>query len=41
MAPGWETNGDDLGRLFDLLYNNGMLSVLSRIASTIYNFMIY
>ena len=33
MVPGQEANGDNLGRLFDLLYNNGMSSVLIRIAS--------
>ena len=35
IAPGQETNGDDLGIFFvDLLQNKGMLSVLIRIAST-------
>ena len=33
MAPGYEANGDNIGNLFDLLHNNGMLSVLIRIAS--------
>ena len=28
MAPGQETNEDNLGCLFDLLQNNGILSVL-------------
>ena len=35
MAPGQETNGDNLWKFFFyfcLLYNNGMLSVLIRIA---------
>ena len=27
MAPGKEANGDNLENLFDLLHNNGMLSV--------------
>ena len=31
--PGQEANGDNLGSIFDLLYNCGMLSVLIRIAS--------
>ena len=29
--PDQEANGDNLGSLFDFLYNNGMLSVLIRI----------
>ena len=33
MAPGQEAMAIILGSLFDLLYNNGMLSVLIRIAS--------
>ena len=35
MAPGQEAGGDNLGMeyLFDILKNNGMLSVLIRIAS--------
>ena len=33
MAPDQEANGDNLENLFDLLYNNGMLCVLIRIAS--------
>ena len=33
MAPGQETNGDNLKSLFYLRYNNGMLSALIRIAS--------
>ena len=33
MVPGKEANGDNLGKFFDLLYKNGMLSVLIRIAS--------
>ena len=32
MAPGKEANGDK-GNLFDLLYNNCILSVLIRITS--------
>ena len=32
MVPGQEAKCDNIG-LFDLLYNNGMLSVLIRIAS--------
>ena len=31
MAPGQEADGDiNLGNLFELLYNNGMLSILIR-----------
>ena len=30
MAPGQDANDDNLGSLFDLLYNYGMLSVLIR-----------
>ena len=33
MAPGQEENVDNLGKSFYLLYNNGMLSVVVRIAS--------
>ena len=33
MTPGQETNGDNLGKFFDPLYNNGMLGVLIRIIS--------
>ena len=33
MALGQEANRDHLGNIFDLLHNNGMLSVLIRIAS--------
>ena len=34
MPPSWEANNDNLGKsFFDLLYNNGMLSVFIRIAS--------
>ena len=33
MAPGQDANGDNLVTSFDLLYNNGMLSVLIRISS--------
>ena len=33
MAPGQEANNDTLGESFYLLYNNGILSVLTRIAS--------
>ena len=33
MVPGQEANGEVKGSLFDLLYNNGILSVLIRIAS--------
>ena len=33
MAPSQEANGDNIGSLSDLLYNNGMLRVLIRIAS--------
>ena len=33
IAPGHETNSDNLESLLDLLYNNGMLSLLIRIAS--------
>ena len=33
LAPGQEANGDNLGKPFDLLYNNGILSALVRIAS--------
>ena len=33
MAPGQEANGDNLGIFFNLLQNNGMLSVLIRITS--------
>ena len=33
MVPGQEANGDNLGNFLDLLDNNGMLSVLIRIAS--------
>ena len=32
MAPGQDANGDILGKSFDLLCNNGMLSII-RIAS--------
>ena len=28
MALGQEANGDSLGKSFDLLYNNGTLSIL-------------
>ena len=28
MAPGQKVNGDNLGSLLDLLYNNGMLNAL-------------
>ena len=31
MLPDQEANGDNLGKSFDLLYNNGILSVLIRI----------
>ena len=34
MAPDQEANSDYLGKSFDLLYNNCMLSVLIRIASS-------
>ena len=34
MAPCQEANSDNLGSLFELLYNNGMLCVLLRIASS-------
>ena len=30
--PGQEANGNNLKKFFDLLYNNGMLCVLIRIA---------
>ena len=41
MLPGHESNGENLGKFFcDLLYNNGMLSELIRIASITYKFMI-
>ena len=33
MAPGQEANGDNLGNLFNVLYNNCMLSVLIKITS--------
>ena len=33
MVPSQEANGDNLGKSFYILYNNGMLSVLNRIAS--------
>ena len=33
MAPGQEANDDNLGNIFDLLYNNGMMCVLIRLAS--------
>ena len=33
MVPGQEANGDKLVSLSDLLYDNGMLSVLIRITS--------
>ena len=33
MVPTTESNGDNLEKSFDLLYNHGMLSVLIRIAS--------
>ena len=33
MAPCQEANGDNLGKSFYLLYNNGMLCALIRIAS--------
>ena len=33
MTQGQKANGDNLGRLLDLLYNNDTLSVLIRIAS--------
>ena len=33
MAQGQEANDDELGNIFDFLYNNCMLSVLIRIAS--------
>ena len=34
MVPDQEANGDNLGMFFlDLLYSNGMVSVLIRIAS--------
>ena len=32
MVPGQKTIGDNLGKSFDCLYNDGMLSVLIRIA---------
>ena len=32
MVAGKEANGDNLGSLFDLLYNNGMFGVLIRMA---------
>ena len=34
MEQGQEANGDKLGNFFDLLYNNCMLGVLIRIASS-------
>ena len=34
MAPDQEANGDNFGNLFNLLYINGMLSALIRIALT-------
>ena len=34
MTPGQDANGDNLGKSFYLLYNNGMLSALIRIALT-------
>ena len=34
MTPGQEANGDNLGMFFDLLDNNGILSVHIRIAWT-------
>ena len=43
MSPGQEANGDNQEILFDLLDNNGMLSVCIRIPSmrhTTYNYMI-
>ena len=41
MLPGHESNGENLGKIFfDLLYNNGMLNELIRIASITYKFMI-
>ena len=33
MTTGQEANGYDSGKYFDLLHNNGILSVLIRIAS--------
>ena len=33
MAPGQEANGSNLGKSFYLLYKNGMLGILIRIAS--------
>ena len=33
MEPGQEANGDNLGSVFDLLYNNGILKVFIRITS--------
>ena len=33
MVPGLEANGDNLRKVFNILHNNGMLSVLIRIAS--------
>ena len=33
MAPSQEANDDNLGIFYDLLYNNGMLSVPIRIIS--------
>ena len=40
MAPGQEANGDNLGSIFDLLYNNGMTCVLILIITKtyLYNF---
>ena len=33
MAPGKEGNGGNVGNIFDLLHNHGMLSILIKIAS--------
>ena len=40
MLPGQEANSDNLGKFFDLQYNDGMLNVLVRLASTTYYFKI-
>ena len=36
MAPGQDTKGGNFGMSFDLMFNNGMLSVLIRIASKLF-----
>ena len=41
MTPGQEANGNNLGNSFDLLYNNGMLSLLIRILMSIHNIQVH